>query len=64
MTVALLDISKPRSDVFLDRIEQRLHTLGIATRRYRKPTQSRMAPETIFEAIVDECDVVVEALGD
>ena len=64
LTVALLDIAKPRSDVFLDRIEQRLNAVGVASKRYRKPTQSRKAPRPILDAIVDECDLVVEALGD
>jgi len=33
ITVGLLDISKPRGDVFLDRLEAKLRERGIATRR-------------------------------
>ena len=36
--IALLDISKPRGDVFLDRLETRLGALGVASTRYAKPT--------------------------
>ena len=64
LTVALLDISKPRGDVFLNRIEERLSDQGLAVKRYCKPTMTRKAPQAILDAIVDECDVVIEALAD
>ena len=64
LTVGLLDISKPRGDVFLDHIEGRLVQDGLAVKRYRKPTVSKRAPQEIFDAISDECDIVVEALAD
>lgn len=64
LTVGLLDISKPRGDVFLDRIEERLVGDGLAVKRYMKPTVTRKAPQTIVDAIVDECDIVIEALAD
>ena len=38
LTVGLLDISKPRGDVFLDRLEERLSGIGATVKRYRKPT--------------------------
>lgn len=63
-TVGLLDISKARGDVFLDVLESRLGALGIAVRRYRKPTFTRMAPADLKHRIVTECDVVIEALAD
>jgi len=65
-TVALLDISKPRGDVFLDRIQQLLaeRLPGVETRRYRKPTVSRPAPAEIKESIRKEADFVIEALAD
>ena len=62
--VAMLDISKPRGDVFLDRVEQRLQRLDIETRRYQKPTFARVAPVELVQQIVSECDVVIEALAD
>ena len=62
--VALLDISKPRGDVFLDRLQDKLGSLGIETRRYAKPTFTRVAPAELKQQIVSECDLVVEALAD
>ena len=65
-TVALLDISKPRGDVFLDRLEQLLHERapGIKTRRYMKPTVAKPVPEDTKQAILEEADFVIEALAD
>ncbi len=62
--VALLDISKPRGDVFLDCLEARLGELGIDARRYAKPTFTRVAPVDLKHQIVSECDAVIEALAD
>lgn len=62
--VALLDISKPRGDVFLNRVEAHLQSLGVDTRRYQKPTFARVAPVDLLHQIVSECDLVVEALAD
>jgi hypothetical protein len=64
VTVGLLDISKPRGDVFLDRIEQRLAATGATVRRYRKPTFTKPAPVDLRHEIAMECEVVIEALAD
>lgn len=64
VTVGLLDISKPRGNVFLDRIEEHLHERGIATRRYRKPTYTKPAPIDLRHEIALECQAVMEALAD
>lgn len=64
LTVAVLDISKPRGDVFLDRVAELFGERGIEVKRYRKPTVIRPAPLDIQQAIVDECDIVVEGLAD
>ncbi len=64
VTVGLLDISKPRGDVFLDRIEQRLAATGATVRRYRKPTFTKPAPVDLRHEIATECEVVIEALAD
>jgi hypothetical protein len=64
LTVGLLDISKPRGDVFLDRIEQRLAATGATVRRYRKPTFTKPAPVDLRHEIATECEVVIEALAD
>jgi len=62
--VGLLDISKPRGDVFLDRVEERLVADGATVRRYRKPTFSKPAPVDLRHEIATQCDLVIEALAD
>lgn len=64
LTVALLDISKARGDVFLDRIDELLQSRGIQVRRYRKPTFTRVAPTALRQQIATECNLVVEGLAD
>ncbi len=64
LTVGLLDISKPRGDVFLDRIEARLVEAGARVKRYRKPTFSKPAPVDLRHEIATSCQVVIEALAD
>lgn len=64
LTVGLLDISKARGNVFLDRLDQRLSDLGIAVKRYKKPTFTRVAPTLLKQQIAGECQVVVEGLAD
>ena len=51
LTVGLLDIAKPRGEVFLDRLERLLNNRGIATKRYRKPTNTRPAPIPLQQQI-------------
>lgn len=63
-TVGLLDISKPRGNVFIDRVEDLLRQKGASTRRYSKPTFTRVAPVELNQQIASECDLVVEALAD
>jgi hypothetical protein len=63
-TVGLLDISKARGDVVLDRLEELLHADGVRVRRYRKPTFARPAPVDLRHEIAEHCEVVIEALAD
>ena len=63
-TVGLLDISKARGDVFLDRLEQRLREHGAEVARYKKPTFTKPAPPDLLQEIAVQCDAVVEALAD
>ena len=65
-TVGIVDISKPRGDVFLDRLAARLaeRCPEVAIRRYRKPTFAKPAPPDLHRAIAAECDVVIEGLAD
>jgi hypothetical protein len=64
LTVGLLDISKPRGDVFLDRLEERLTGIGATVKRFRKPTFTKPAPVDLRHEIATECEVVIEALAD
>ena len=63
-TVGLLDISKARGDVFLDRLAFLLGDRGIQVKRYKKPTFTRPAPLPLIQQIASEVDVVVEGLAD
>ena len=64
LTVGLLDISKPRGDVFLDRGEERIGVLGARVKRYTKPTFTKPAPVDLRHEIATTCDAVIEALAD
>ena len=64
LTVGLLDISKPRGNVFLDRVSERLNGLGATVNRYTKPTFTKPAPVDLRHEIATECDAVIEALAD
>src|SRR5262249_22596052 len=62
--VGLLDISKPRGNVFLDRLEERLTASGAQVRRFAKPPFSKPAPLDLRQEIATECDALIEALAD
>ena len=64
LTVGLLDISKPRGDVFLNRLEEVLVERGLTVERYMKPTFSKPAPVDLRHEISQQCQVVIEALAD
>jgi hypothetical protein len=63
-TIGLLDISKPRGDVFLHRLEERLVEAGASVKRYRKPTFTKPAPVDLRHEIAAQCTLVIEALAD
>lgn len=64
LTIGILDIAKPRGDVFLRRLGERMTERGIAIRHYVKPTNTRVAPLPLRQQIVGEVDLVVEGLSD
>lgn len=64
LDVALLDISKARGDVFMDRLEERLSAIGARVHRYKKPTFTKPAPVDLRHEISMQCQVVIEALAD
>jgi hypothetical protein len=63
-TVGLLDISKARGNIFLDRIQERLTERGMRVERFAKPTFTKVAPIDLRHEISQKCDVVIEALAD
>lgn len=64
--VAFLDISKPKGNVLLDRLEALLkgEAPGIRVNRYAKPTFAKPAPADLRAEIARDNDFVVEALAD
>ena len=64
LTVGLLDISKPRGNVFLDQLENRLTELHAKVLRFSKPTFTKPAPADLRHEIASTCDAVIEALAD
>ncbi len=65
-TITLLDISKPKGNHLLDRVEEllreRAHPGAIVRRR--KPTYARPAPDDLRREILERSDAVIEALAD
>ncbi len=62
--IGLLDITKARGDVFLDRLAERFARRGWEVRRFAKPTFTKPAPADLRYQISQQCDVVIEALAD
>jgi hypothetical protein len=62
--VGLLDITKARGNIFLDRLEERCVERGWEARRFAKPTFTKPAPADLRYEISQQCDVVIEALAD
>ena len=62
--VALLDIGKMRGDEFIDQLERLLTARGVTTRRYKKPTNTRVAPIETIHDITLCCQAVIIALSD
>ena len=62
--VALMDIGKSRGAEFLDRLEGHVKSAGVATKRYRKPTNTKVAPAAVLQTIAAEAQLAVIALSD
>lgn len=62
--IALLDIRKPRGDVFLDALEAELTRRGHTVERAAKPTFTKLAPPDLRKEVAERCDAVIEALAD
>ena len=62
--IGLLDISKPRGEVFLERLAALIAARGATVRRYSKPTFTKPAPPDLRRRIAQDCHAVIEALAD
>ena len=64
--LAMLDISKPRGNVLLDRLEELLSERlpGIEIQRYAKPTFAKPAPDELRAQILEDNDFIIEGLAD
>ncbi len=62
--IGLLDITKPRGDVFLDQLQAELEARRLTVRRFAKPTFAKPAPVDLRHEIAESCDAVIEALAD
>ena len=63
-SVALMDIGKSRGKEFIDRLEGHFRQAGVATRRYAKPTNTKVAPVELMQKIAAENQLAVIALSD
>ena len=63
-TVALMDIGKSRGKEFIDRLEDHFRAAGISTKRYAKPTNTKVAPTALLQQIAAEAQLAVIALSD
>ncbi len=65
-TIGLIDISKPRGDVFLDELERlvsaRYPTVDVV--RFSKPTFTKPAPADLRAEVTERCKAVIQALAD
>ena len=62
--IILFDIGKPRSDEFLNYLDEVLTHKGLTTLHARKPTNAKTAPQEVINYMAKEADVVIEALAD
>ena len=64
--VSFLDISKPRGNVLIDRIQELLleRHPEVVVQRFAKPTFTKPCPEPLRAEIRQNSDFVIEALAD
>ncbi len=64
--LGIVDISKPRGDVFCDELERLMgeRLPGVEIVRLRKPTFTKPAPPDLRAEVAERCRVVIQALAD
>ena len=65
-TIGLIDISKPRGDVFLDEVERLISARhpDVELVRFSKPTFTKPAPADLRAEVAERCNAVIQALAD
>ena len=65
-TIGIVDISKPRGDVFCDELENLFTTENpsITIVRLRKPTFTKPSPDDLRNEVAERCTAVIQALAD
>lgn len=65
-TIGLVDISKPRGDVFLDEVERLIQERqpDLTVARFCKPTFTKPSPEDLRAEVSTRCTAVIQALAD
>ena len=64
ITVGILDIGKPRGDVFLNRLADRLIERGVAGKRYAKPGPGTLVSAENKQRMMAEVQTVAIGLAD
>jgi hypothetical protein len=64
LTLGILDIGKPRGDVFLNRLAERFGERGMVVKRYAKPTPSRLVASDVKQKMLNEVQAAVIGLAD
>ena len=64
VTLGLLDISKAKGNVFLDKLEEMFRAENIKIKRFKKTTFARPASLALVQEIAATVDVVIEGLAD
>ncbi|MFT7130250.1 MAG: hypothetical protein ACI89U_002372 [Gammaproteobacteria bacterium] len=64
LRIGLLDISKPRGDVFMTHLGKRIRERGMEVVEFVKPTFTRVAPVELVAQMAASVDVVIEGLAD
>ena len=64
--LGIVDISKPRGDVFCDELDRLIteRLPGIEIVRLRKPTYTKPAPAGLRTEVASRCTAVIQALAD
>ena len=65
-TIGLVDISKPRGDVFLDEVSRLISARhpDVELVRFSKPTFTKPAPADLRAEVAERCKAVIQALAD